>query len=389
MDSILIDEARTPLIISGQADTPTDHYYGSPSSSPAQAGRGLYRRREGTHRLHHGRGRGQGREVLGVDNLYDEAALRADALPQPSAQSPSPLQAGPRLRGQRRPGHHRRRVHRPPHVGRRYSDGLHQSIEAKENVKIERKARLWLRSPFRTTSACTRSSPDDGTAKTEETEFEKIYGMDVVVIPTNLPMIRQDLPDLVYKTEAAKFDAVVEDIVEQHKRRAAGLGRHHFDRKVGAPLEMLKQARASPTRSSTPSTTRKRRRSSPRRAGSAPSPSPPTWQGEAPTSSSAATPSSWPRRSCAKRDCAGADADGGASRRNADSARRVTQRAQERSSRQRRRTPNGRKSSRSAASTFWARSATRAGASTTSSGAGRAGKATRARPASTSRWKTT
>src|SRR5690606_35394381 len=56
-----------------------------------------------------------------------------------------------------------------------------------------------------------------GTAKTEEAEFQKIYGMDVVVIPTNLPMIRQDLPDLVYKTEEAKFRAVVEDIVEQHK----------------------------------------------------------------------------------------------------------------------------------------------------------------------------
>src|SRR5690606_36972714 len=102
--------------------------------------------------------------------------------------------------------------------GRRYSDGLHQAIEAKEGVKIEREsqtlASITFQNYFRMYEKLAGMT---GTAKTEENEFIKIYGMDVVVIPTNLPMIRQDLPDLVFKTEEAKFRAVVNDIEEQHK----------------------------------------------------------------------------------------------------------------------------------------------------------------------------
>ena len=102
--------------------------------------------------------------------------------------------------------------------GRRYSNGLHQAIEAKENVRIEREsqtlASITLQNYFR---MYRKLAGMTGTAKTEEEEFRKIYGMDVVVIPTNKPMIRQDLPDVVYRTEAGKFKAVVEEIVRRHR----------------------------------------------------------------------------------------------------------------------------------------------------------------------------
>src|SRR5690606_34414714 len=104
-------------------------------------------------------------------------------------------------------------------VGRRYSDGLHQAIEAKENVKIEHEsqtlASITFQNYFRMYEKLAGMT---GTAKTEEDEFAKIYGMDVVVIPTNSPMAREDMADLVYKTQAAKYKAVVEDIVQQHEK---------------------------------------------------------------------------------------------------------------------------------------------------------------------------
>ena len=101
--------------------------------------------------------------------------------------------------------------------GRRYSDGLHQAIEAKENVKIEREsqtlASITFQNYFRMYEKLAGMT---GTAETEEEEFQKIYGMDVVVIPTHKPMIRIDHPDAVYRTEKAKFDAVVEEVCQLH-----------------------------------------------------------------------------------------------------------------------------------------------------------------------------
>jgi len=101
--------------------------------------------------------------------------------------------------------------------GRRYSDGLHQAIEAKEGVKIEREsqtlASITFQNYFRMYEKLAGMT---GTAKTEEEEFRSIYGMDVVVIPTHRPMIRIDYPDVVYKTEQAKFNAVVEEIAQLH-----------------------------------------------------------------------------------------------------------------------------------------------------------------------------
>ncbi len=103
--------------------------------------------------------------------------------------------------------------------GRRYSEGLHQAIEAKEGVKIEHEsqtlATITFQNYFRLYGKLAGMT---GTAKTEESEFIKIYGLHVVVIPTNEPMVRKDHADIVYKTEKGKFDAVVEEIVECHKR---------------------------------------------------------------------------------------------------------------------------------------------------------------------------
>lgn len=103
-------------------------------------------------------------------------------------------------------------------VGRRYSEGLHQAIEAKENVKVAKEsmtlASITFQNYFR---MYKKLSGMTGTAATEETEFQSIYGMDVVAIPTNKEMIRKDLPDVIYKTQRGKYRWVVEEIVERHK----------------------------------------------------------------------------------------------------------------------------------------------------------------------------
>ena len=103
--------------------------------------------------------------------------------------------------------------------GRRYSDGLHQAIEAKENVKVNRESKTLATITFQNFfNRYAKKAGMTGTALTEEAEFRDIYGMDVIAIPTNMPVIRVDKSDVVYKTEAAKFRAVVKDIVESHKR---------------------------------------------------------------------------------------------------------------------------------------------------------------------------
>ena len=103
--------------------------------------------------------------------------------------------------------------------GRRYSDGLHQALEAKEGVRIENEnqtlATITFQNYFRMYEKLAGMT---GTADTEAVEFKKIYDLEVVVIPTNLPMIRDDNPDLIYKTEQEKFDAAVDEIKDLHKR---------------------------------------------------------------------------------------------------------------------------------------------------------------------------
>ena len=103
--------------------------------------------------------------------------------------------------------------------GRRYSDGLHQAIEAKENVQVRRESKTLATITFQNYfNKYAKKCGMTGTAKTEEEEFRNIYGMDVVEIPTNRPIQRKDLDDVVYRTEAGKFRAVVRDIIAAHEK---------------------------------------------------------------------------------------------------------------------------------------------------------------------------
>jgi len=104
--------------------------------------------------------------------------------------------------------------------GRRYSDGLHQAIEAKENVKVQRESKTLATITFQNFfNKYTKKAGTTGTAITEEGEFREIYGLDVVSVPTNMPMIRNDHPDAVYRTEAAKYRAIVRDVKESYAKR--------------------------------------------------------------------------------------------------------------------------------------------------------------------------
>ena len=102
-------------------------------------------------------------------------------------------------------------------IGRRYSDGLHQAIEAKEGVKVERENRTLATITFQNYFRMYKKlSGMTGTAKTEEEEFQGIYKLDVVTIPTNKPMIRKDMNDAVFVTQTAQFAAVIEALVKRH-----------------------------------------------------------------------------------------------------------------------------------------------------------------------------
>src|SRR5690606_236052 len=103
--------------------------------------------------------------------------------------------------------------------GRRYSNGLHQAIEAKEGVKVERESKTLATITFQNYFRMYKKLAGmTGTAQTEEQEFRTTYNLDVIIIPTNVPVARADMPDCVYKTEVGKFNAVIDDIVECHKR---------------------------------------------------------------------------------------------------------------------------------------------------------------------------
>ena len=128
--------------------------------------------------------------------------------------------------------------------GRRWSDGLHQAVEAKERVRIKEENHTWatvtLQNYFRLYDKLAGMT---GTAETEASEFASTYNLPVVPIPTNMPMVRADEPDLIYKTEQAKFEAVVEDIVERNEQGPAGAGRHRLGREVRGPLRHAGPAR--------------------------------------------------------------------------------------------------------------------------------------------------
>src|SRR5512132_2399841 len=228
VDSILIDEARTPLIISGPSDEATDKYYKADAIIPQlkkgeevegkKTGEYVVDERQHTAVLTED-GVDKAEKLLGVGNLYDpanmellhcvEQSLKAHTLYRLDHQYV--VQDGEVIIVDDFTGRLMK--------GRRWSDGLHQAVEAKEGVKIEKEnqtlATITLQNYFRMYDKLAGMT---GTADTEAAEFDKIYKLDVVVIPTNRDMIRIDEHDLVYRTEREKFEAVVEEIVEKSEK---------------------------------------------------------------------------------------------------------------------------------------------------------------------------
>jgi preprotein translocase subunit SecA len=233
VDSILIDEARTPLIISGPSEESTDKYYKIDRIIPRlvrgeetedkdgnkhASGDFLIDEKAHTAALTD-EGVAKVEKLLSVDNLYDPSqmdvlhgvnqALRAHALYKRDVDyliNEGKVVIVDEFTGRMMPG-------------RRWSDGLHQAVEAKEGVKIEREnqtlATITFQNYFR---MYQKLSGMTGTADTEAAEFGEIYKLDVVVMPTHRPMVRDDRPDLVFRTGPEKWEAVVEEIKDCHER---------------------------------------------------------------------------------------------------------------------------------------------------------------------------
>lgn len=218
VDSILIDEARTPLIISGPSEDSTDLYYKVNQISPNlkretdftvdEKARAVSLTEEGVATCE---------RLLGVKNLYDPAqaellhhvqqALKAHALFKRDVDylvKEGQVVIVDEFTGRIMPG-------------RRYSDGLHQALEAKEGVKIESEnqtlASITFQNFFRMYEKLAGMT---GTAETEAAEFQKIYNLEVVVVPTHMDMIRKDYPDVVFRTESEKFEAAAKEIKSLH-----------------------------------------------------------------------------------------------------------------------------------------------------------------------------
>jgi len=219
VDSILIDEARTPLIISGPAEENKQWY-------PEFARLAEHLRRDRDYEVDEKKrtvailekGISSVEDRLGIDNLYESAntpligylnnAIRAKELFK--RDKDYVVLDGEVLIVDEHTGR--------TLIGRRYNEGLHQALEAKEHVDIKDEyqtlATITLQNYFR---MYTKLAGMTGTAKTEESEFQKIYGLGVIVIPTNMPMIRTDKQDLVYRTEDAKFTAIIDDVIARHE----------------------------------------------------------------------------------------------------------------------------------------------------------------------------
>jgi preprotein translocase subunit SecA len=220
VDSILIDEARTPLIISGPTEDSTDLYYRIDRIIPSLSRETHYTIEEKTKTAAlTEEGNEKVERALGISNLYDPAnmnlvhhvvqGLRAHVLYHRDVDyvvKDGEVLIVDEFTGRLMPG-------------RRWSDGLHQAVEAKEAVKIANEnqtlASITFQNLFRMYDKLAGMT---GTADTEASEFAKIYNLEVVVAPTNRPNIRQDFADVVYRTEKEKFNAIVEDIKECHQR---------------------------------------------------------------------------------------------------------------------------------------------------------------------------
>jgi preprotein translocase subunit SecA len=215
VDSILIDESRTPLIISGQAEESTDKYYEVNNLIPKlkenhyqvdEKSRTSTLTEEGIARLE---------EMLNVENLYDPGNIETLHCAQQALKAHTVfknevdyvVKEGQVVIIDEFTGRMM--------TGRRYSDGLHQALEAKEGVKIENEnqtlASITFQNYFR---MYEKLGGMTGTADTEAAEFSSIYKLEVVVVPTNKPMVREDYTDVIYRTEKEKFEAIVEEIRE-------------------------------------------------------------------------------------------------------------------------------------------------------------------------------
>lgn len=239
VDSILIDEARTPLIISGQGEKSTDMYVRAnrfvrgltrgadvEKKSKGEILRGEIQEESGDYMCDvkartvalTAEGMRKAEEYFGIEDIsapentelnhYIKQALRANAVF--ALDKDYVVQNGQVLIVDEFTGRLM--------IGRRYSDGLHQALEAKEGVKVENEnktlATITFQNYFRMFSKLAGMT---GTAKTEEEEFRGIYGLDVVEIPTNRPLLRRDMNDVIYTTEQGKFKAVVEEIIRVHQ----------------------------------------------------------------------------------------------------------------------------------------------------------------------------
>ncbi len=218
VDSILIDEARTPLIISAAAESSTEKYqkYASYIKDLEQDVHYEIDEKQKTATLTE-KGIAKMEEILGVDNIYTDAgfgevhqieqALKANTVFQ--RDTDYVVKDGEVIIVDEFTGRMM--------AGRRFSDGLHQALEAKEGVEVRRESRtlatITLQNFFR---LFTKLAGMTGTAKTEEEEFQKIYGLETVVIPTNKPVARNDKSDVIFKNQRGKFLAIAKRVKEAH-----------------------------------------------------------------------------------------------------------------------------------------------------------------------------
>ncbi len=224
VDSILIDEARTPLIISGPADAATK-WYTEFSRIAELLTRGELESGEGDYEVDEKKktvgvleaGIAKVEDYLGIDNLYESVNTPADRLPQQRHQGQGAVQARQGLRQPQRRDPHRRRAHRPHARGAPLQRG-HAPGDRGEGGRRdpEREPDARHDHPAELLPHVRQALGHDRHGQTEAAELYSIYKLGVVPIPTNRPMIRKDQPDLVYRTEEAKFAAVVDDIVERH-----------------------------------------------------------------------------------------------------------------------------------------------------------------------------
>ncbi|MER3483523.1 MAG: preprotein translocase subunit SecA, partial [Meiothermus sp.] len=241
VDSILVDEARTPLIISGPAEKATDMYYrmaelakklekgekAPPGSKEDPTGDyTIEEKQKAVHLTLQGIAKAE--RMLGIEGLFNTENMELAHMLTQAVRAKELYFKDREYIVQEGTDEDGRRVQQVVIVdeftgrlqpGRRFGEGLHQAIEAKEGVKIEREnqtlATVTYQNFFR---LFEKTAGMTGTAKTEEKEFQDIYGMDVIIIPTNRKVIREDASDVVYRTERGKFFAVVEEIAEKFEK---------------------------------------------------------------------------------------------------------------------------------------------------------------------------